>query len=138
MRPVLFAETPRAGRWNHRFLIPSHVEVDQSRLATWASRARRHDRGDDYLAAIRRNVVQASGGREGDELLVLAGIETDTLSSEIRDQLKGRLECRMDDLENLVQSQLLIPMLGFRRNDPFREIGVGILARADSRETLSR
>lgn len=96
-RPLLFAETPRAGRWNHRFLVPQGCDVDESALAEWAARARDGELGERHIAVVRRDVEQAAGGRRGDELLVL--IVPATCGQSERAELRRRLEQRMVELE---------------------------------------
>lgn len=102
-RPLLFAETPRAGRWNHRFLVPPEAACSEERLAEQAARARQRSQGGDYLAVVRQ-VQQHEGGREADELLVLQGIAVDRLDAATRRVLLQRLEQRLDDLQQLVEA----------------------------------
>lgn len=102
-RPLLFAETPRAGRWNHRFLVPEDLDMSEEELAEEASYARQQSQGDNYLAVV-REVHQPSSGRPADELLVLHGIQVEQMDAATRRELLKRLESRLDDLGRLVQS----------------------------------
>lgn len=101
-RPLLFAETPRAGRWNHRFLVPEELTMTEEQLAEEASRARQQHQGSNYLAVVRQ-VEQPSSGRTADELLVLHGV-AEHLDAATRRELLKRLEARLDDLDRLVQT----------------------------------
>ena len=102
VRPLLFAETPRAGRWNHRFLVPNELSMSEEQLAENAARARQRAQGADYLAVVRQ-VEQQDGGRMADELLVLHGVNVEHLDAATRRVLVKRLEERLDDLEHLVE-----------------------------------
>ncbi|MCA9174737.1 MAG: hypothetical protein KDB14_09665 [Planctomycetales bacterium] len=101
--PMLFAETPRAGRWNHRFLVPESLSLSEEQLAEQAARARRRPQGANYLAVV-RSVEQPATGRAADELLVLHGVEVERLDAATRRVLLKRLAQRLEDLEQLVEA----------------------------------
>jgi len=88
--PFLIAKTPRAGRWNHRYLVPqAHLHTDQEHLMDWMAAANSPD-SEDRLLGVKRTVLQQSG-REGEEALVLVGIDLQKLDTEQRETLTGQL-----------------------------------------------
>jgi len=104
-RVFLFSETPRAGHWNYRFLVPESDPVDPETLERYASAARRHNVGRDYLAVRRDAVKQVKTGRTAPELLVLAGVDVDALG-ERRRRIEEWLRRRLEDLERLVVEEI--------------------------------
>ena len=101
-QPCLIAATPRAGRWNHRFLVPPQTSFSEAEVAHWADEARRSDVGPDYLAAVRQGVVQQASGRSGIELLILVALPIERLSESDRSRIQENLTRRLDELERLV------------------------------------
>ncbi|MEI7912289.1 MAG: hypothetical protein WCK77_21870 [Verrucomicrobiota bacterium] len=74
---ILFLDTPRADGLNHRFVVASPVNCDESEILKYSGDARESLNGADYLA-VSRPVLQVSRSqvRDGRELLVLADIST--------------------------------------------------------------
>jgi hypothetical protein len=99
--PVLFILTPRAGRWNHRYLVPSRAPWSRSeeQLGQWARWAAEREDGTDYVSVC-REVSQAGDGRIGTEWLILRDAR---LASPARKQhVKDELRHYLDELETLV------------------------------------
>jgi hypothetical protein len=99
--PIIFGLTPRAGRWNHRYLIPCGATSPELLLGRLADRARKADRGDDYIA-VRRNVAQTATGRAGTELLVVQDDRLRHVGNAGRERLLAALRSYADRLETLV------------------------------------
>ncbi len=101
---LLIAETPRAGRSNHRFICSPGAgisDVDASRLVADAL-ALAGDRpwvaGSDYVAVIRRGLFQANSDRLGNEVLVLKGVGTDIAPPAALESLAARLTFHLGTL----------------------------------------
>lgn len=100
--PYLIVATPRAGRWNHRTLVPPGLKENQvERISRCIAEARDQLNGKEWLA-VSRMVKQSQGGREGQELLILADVDTEKLSPKIKKEILQRLENDFDDLERLI------------------------------------
>jgi hypothetical protein len=101
-KPQLIAETPRAGKWNSRFLAAQDGSLSDSEVAKIVTAARRNPRGDDYLA-VSADRAQLLSGRTGKEILVLVGVDVKKLSETERLQkIVDQLDQRLDDLATLV------------------------------------
>jgi hypothetical protein len=105
--PYLLALTPRAGVKNHRYLVSPGAGLDEEAAVSALAGAFR-DAGDRdeawgrrYLA-VRRRAAQVEGGRVGDEVLLLGGIDAARLRPEGRARLLGWLRGRLDELGPLV------------------------------------
>lgn len=105
-RLLLFAETPRAGRWNYRFLVPLTSPVSQDDLQRYASAARAKDDGPDYLSVRREGVMQMTTERKGSEMIVLAGRDLNDMSDANRERLRQMLRRRLAELEVLVTQRI--------------------------------
>lgn len=100
--PYLIVATPRAGRWNHRTLVPPGLKDKEIEIAVRCiAKARDQQIGKDWLAASHM-VKQLQGGREGQELLILADVDTEKLSPKIQKEILHRLERDFDALEHLI------------------------------------
>jgi hypothetical protein len=104
-RTQLVAETPRAGKWNHRFIVSSTGDLSDSEVAKVVAAARRNLQGEDYLA-VSVKTAQSVSGRTGDEILVLTGIEVNKLSGTQRQQIMAQLEQRLAELAVLVTEKI--------------------------------
>jgi len=104
-RIQLVAETPRAGKWNHRFIVSSTGDLSDSEVAKVVATARRNLQGEDYLA-VSVKTAQSVSGRTGDEILVLTGIEVNKLSGIQRQQIMAQLEQRLAELAVLVTEKI--------------------------------
>ncbi|MCA9070977.1 MAG: hypothetical protein KDA84_18750, partial [Planctomycetaceae bacterium] len=101
-QPCLIAATPRAGRWNHRFIVAPGTHFTEADVARWVDEAQRAYMGRDYLAVVRDDVVQSESGRCGKELLILVGMAMKRLSETDRSHIQQNLTNRLGDLEHLV------------------------------------
>ena len=97
----LIAETPRAGSHNHRFIASKESELSDKDIGKMIVASRQHMAGHDYLA-ISSETVQQAGGRFGNEVLVLSGINVKKLSHHQRINILLSLKARLTDLETLV------------------------------------
>ncbi|MDM8560175.1 hypothetical protein [Candidatus Parabeggiatoa sp. HSG14] len=98
-RLQLVAETPRAGLWNHRFVITPHVSLSEREIVKVITRARHNPYGDNYLA-VSSKTAQMRAGRIGREILVLVGLGE--LSSEQHEQAVQLLKKKSFELARLV------------------------------------
>lgn len=71
MFPLLIAQTPRAGRWNHVPLVPPGGPVAVAAAYLGAEADGRS--GDNFVAAA-AEVTQPTTGRSGREVLMLVGL----------------------------------------------------------------
>jgi hypothetical protein len=71
-------------------------------VARWADAARKCLKGQDFLVVVRDGVVQAEGGRSGDEFLIVAGLPAHCPSEANRGLIADNLRRRLDDLERLI------------------------------------
>ena len=101
-KPQLIAETPRAGKWNHRFIATKHGKLSDSDIAKIVAAARRNPQGDDYISvSVKRE--QLLSGRTGKEILVLTGIDVKKLSESECQKIVEQLEQRLkNDFDKLV------------------------------------
>jgi len=98
-KPQLIAETPRAGKWNHRFIAAPDGSLSDSEIKKILAAARSNPQGDDYLAV---SVETAESGRTGKEILVLVGVDVKKLSESQRQQIVTQLKQRLPNLATLV------------------------------------
>lgn len=106
--PFLLLATPRAGELNHRFLCSHGAGLTDETAWAWINAASKRLSGDgdvavgpDFLAVIQRNVSQVLGGRKGEEILLLGGI--DTAVANVAD-VKGKLLARVAELKGIATS----------------------------------
>ncbi len=104
-KPQLVAETPRAGKWNHRFIAAQNGSLSDSEVAKMIAAARRNPQGDDYLA-VSADTAQSVSGRTGKEILVLMGVDVKKLSDSQRQQIIAQLDQRLADLATLVTEEI--------------------------------
>jgi hypothetical protein len=104
-KPQLVAETPRAGKWNHRFIAAPNGSFSDSEVAKMIAAARRNPQGDDYLAVI-AETTQSMSGRTGKEILALTGVDVKKLSDNQRQQIVDQLEQQLTDLATLVTEEI--------------------------------
>lgn len=100
----LLAETPRAGRLNHRFIVAQGSSIGDALAQTILTQARDQAEGKDYLAVSRS--AQQTGGREGEEILVLHGVNVQALSQRQREEIRAKLKRYLDALETLVTKDI--------------------------------
>jgi len=105
IEPQLIAETPRAGKWNHRFIAAADGNLSDSEVAKIVAAARRNPQGDDYLA-VSVETAQSVSGRTGKEILVLTGVDVKKLSETQRQQIVTQLEQRLANLATLVTEEI--------------------------------
>lgn len=99
--PQLIALTPRAGDWNHRFLVSPDSKRGVDYLARVTHNAKTKAIGQNYIS-VQRRVTQTTGGRGGTEILVLSDVDLSQFDAEKIERLRKQLECHLDDLANLV------------------------------------
>lgn len=99
--PYLIAMTPRAGRWNHRYLVPPDLNLSTVVLGRLTRMAGQQPQGPAWLA-VSHEVQQVGGGRVGQELLILGDLDVQRLSHEAREHLLKRLRQRLLDLGELI------------------------------------
>ncbi|KOR30336.1 hypothetical protein TI04_06255 [Achromatium sp. WMS2] len=102
-QPILFIETPRAGKFNHRFIVANGYTGGDTLLSKWASIARGHTEGWGFIAAF-HEVTQPTTGRRAIEQLILAGINTDRLAGDQLTNIHTILSDRLTEVERLVMS----------------------------------
>lgn len=109
MHPILIAETPRAGGWNHRYLVPLGCEIDSNQAAHIVSEAQRSPdlEGPTFVAATSAPVRQVDGrNRMGTETLVLYGIDLGKLNSVQKEDVRNLLWSLLNQLAILVTEQV--------------------------------
>ncbi len=105
--PILIAETPFANGHGPRYLAPPSREVDADVASYYVGRVREVEQdveeveGDDYLA-VRLPMIDESNGTTAPEILVLAGIDVDRMSSQERDDVLEQLRERLEVLNDAV------------------------------------
>jgi len=104
-RIQLVAETPRAGKWNHRFIVSPTCNLSDSEVAKVVATASRSPQGEDYLA-VSVEAKQVLSGRTGTEILVLTGIEVNKLSDSQRQRVMVQLKQWLADLATLVTEKI--------------------------------
>ncbi|MFK5970751.1 MAG: hypothetical protein QM487_11620 [Candidatus Marithrix sp.] len=88
----LLIETPRAGKWNHRFIVADDNSLSESKITKFIATARRNLQGDDYIA-VSSETAQSISGRKGKEILVLVGIDIKQLSDVECQKIEQKLAC---------------------------------------------
>lgn len=104
MRPILIAKTPRAGEFNHRYLVADSSGFEANDVLDWARRTTSRICGPDFFA-VYHDVAQLRGGRTGEEGLMLVGIDTAALG-EYQRVLLEQLQAVLPDLETLVTQEI--------------------------------
>ena len=103
--PFLLIETPRAGKWNHRHIVPP--AVSQQAYLNIIETARQKDEGDNFLAVGHDNKVkQFTTDRYAPELLILAGIDTKRLSKNQKQALQDSLTSLLGSVDKLVTEDI--------------------------------
>lgn len=104
--PYLIIETPRAGPWNHRFIISQPGALNEVQLGSYIAAARSQTSGADYLA-VHRTVVQRQTGRQGEEMLALVGLEVGALGAGQQTALHDMLtQLLATEVEQLIASTI--------------------------------
>ena len=103
--PYLIAMTPRAGRWNHRYLVPPDLNPSTEVLGRLTRMANQQPRGPAWLA-VSHEVKQVGGGRTGQEMLILGDLNVERLTREARERLQELLRHRLRDLAGLITQQV--------------------------------
>lgn len=99
--PYLIAITPRAGRWNHRYLVPPDLSLSTEVLGRLTRMASQQPQGQAWLA-VSHEVQQVGGDRTGQEMLILGDLDVDSLTPEARERLQEFLRQRLHDLGELI------------------------------------
>jgi hypothetical protein len=96
--PIVLAQTPRAGRFNHLNLVPARVSLPaRLRPNDVLGAAQTRPIGRDYIAAV-REVRQGETARYGKEVLVLTGIRP-PIDINLRTAVIQWLEGKLDELD---------------------------------------
>ena len=105
-KPFLIAETPRAGQLNYRFIVPRGTDINTRDLERYfgTARGRAESVGHGYIAVSR--AVYQEGGREGNETLVLANVDTQALPAPDCAWIVDKLNERISELGNLVTESI--------------------------------
>ncbi len=107
--PLVFVFTPRAGIWNHRYLIPSRLNhlTSSNELGEIASTILQ-DGGADDVRARMRQVEQKSTGRKGAEIVAIRDSRISRLSRfvEVDNWLEDKLLQLDSMLDGTAQEQL--------------------------------
>ena len=101
----LYAETPRAGQYGHRFLVPEGVSVSESEVvAAFSSTKEGVSFGRDHIAVGRKvkQLSQSGTIRDGLEVIVLTGLNSATLPDCRFNQLVEVLRRHSLSLESLI------------------------------------
>jgi hypothetical protein len=98
-----FAETPRAGQWNHRFIIPKNYDVPEDVLNKYGELVREGQKGSDFIG-VRQEVKQHFGAKTGYETLILATPNYDL--SKCKSQVESRLRNLQQPLEHIVTKKI--------------------------------
>ncbi|MCK5718491.1 MAG: hypothetical protein KAH84_00930 [Thiomargarita sp.] len=97
----LIIETPRAGKWNHRFIAATDGILSESAITKTIAAARRNPIGDNYIA-VSSETTQSTSGRIGKEILVLVGLDVKQLANTEQQEIIQQLEQRLADVAILV------------------------------------
>ena len=106
---ALFAETPRAEEFGHRFLVPADLTVSEFEMAKFFQVAERNISVGENFIAVGRSVSQRSGVgtvRVGREVVILAGIDVPRASGQALSQILTLLQECTGKLEQLVLSEI--------------------------------
>lgn len=106
-RPILFAETPRAGRLGHRFLVAADNPLSEPLLSAFARAVNADDApvwGANFLG-VAHPAEQFVGPtvRIGREIMIVAGVDVERLSESSR----ARLSEKLKDFLNRLESEVL-------------------------------
>ena len=105
--PFLLIQTPRAGKWNYRHITPPNLWINQQQVLAIIEAARKKKEGKNFLAVGHDNVVkQLDGNRSAPELLILAGINTKSLSGEEKQVLRDSLQSLLGQVDKLVTQEV--------------------------------
>lgn len=104
-KPVIFALTPRAGRWNHRYLAPTHFAWSQQMLSRLGDEAQKQTSDPNSLRASRQ-ASQQTTGRVGSEYLVVRDERLTTLTDRERRSLEDELRQQLLSLDELISGQI--------------------------------
>lgn len=103
--PFLLIETPRAGKWNHRHIVPPGVP--QRAYLDLIETARQQGEGDNFLAVGHKNEVkQFTTDRYAPELLILAGVDTKRLDKNQKQALQDSLTSLLGAVGKLVTKDI--------------------------------
>jgi len=102
-RVFLIVETPRAGDFGHRFLVPSWIR-DEHLVASIAEDAARNPEGKCHVAVIRSTEQRLKSGpvRISSESLILAGIDGERLTPAQLEKVRVGLGCLWDQVDSLL------------------------------------
>lgn len=104
---IVFAVTPRAGRWNHRYLVPVSAHWSEGDLVQWSDQAGRRTGGERCLT-VSRDVRQSSTGRTGTERVILCDPRLSALRDHPRTAraVREKLQACLEQMDTLVTEQI--------------------------------
>lgn len=102
MALAILAETPNAGRLNHRFLTTPGSGLDAERAAALTARFRSEGGAGADFVGVRRDVEQTSSGRPAAEVILLVGVAGALLDDGTRTAIETALKGRFADLGEVV------------------------------------
>jgi len=98
--PLVFALTPRGGRWNHRYLVPRNCNVSQRKLLAIAEQACSGQ--SPHVVSVSREVQQPASGRPGREILIATDSRLREKSSPLHQAVEDCLRQYLIPLKDLV------------------------------------
>lgn len=101
-RPFLLAQSPRAGNKNHRYLVSKGSELDEGAAVNLIAAAQKNPYSTDYLSVRKCGVQQVDGGRTGDEVLLLGGINATLLKNKKKEKVLNCLKQHLEDLNGII------------------------------------
>lgn len=105
--PFLLIETPRAGKLNYRHIASPNLWMNQQQVLAIIEAAREKKEGKNFLAVGHDNIVkQFDGNRAAPELLILAGINTKSLSGQEKQALRDSLKSLLGQVDKLVTQEV--------------------------------
>ncbi len=104
----LIAETPRAGNLGHRFLVSPQTPCQPAQIAAYCEQASKQATGKNYLAASQTVEQHMANGsiRQGKELLILHGLQTEKMTEQERANLARELKSLFPLLQELVRKEI--------------------------------
>lgn len=104
--PYLIADTPRAGSYNQRMIVPVGIDPQEiQQVLRHAERALQQLQGTDYIA-VSRKVLQPTTNRTGTEMLLLVNVDVSQLKPDRLQEIKDALQRRLPDLEHLITQRI--------------------------------
>ncbi len=97
--------TPRAGTWNHRYLVSGKEWQNEYKVDYYLAQAKKKLIGDDFVV-VKQRVQQRTSGRSGEEYLIFVHKGLSSLDESFRRELQRELEQRLSALSQLIDSEI--------------------------------